>query len=215
MGTVLKAALIPCHFLRANLALLAVVIVPSVFAIDFSPQYADSVQDGFPVRRMYFSEGSQRIYLALPKDWRVSGNSQGGVFTPGDIPQATITLENSALNGQVAFDEKGLETYRQAVKALIPTGATEAQIEFERTNEIGINGWTSFEMEVTYHQFGQTFSKSVLFINLDQKRQLRFRVDARKENFEKVYGQARAALGSWYAPPPEFEAALEKRAAKR
>jgi hypothetical protein len=196
------------------LALLALVPVAGASAIDFTPRYAESVQDGFPVKRLYFSDQAQRIYLSIPNNWRVTGDGQHGTFTPVNLTQASIVLENSPISAQVAFDEKGLAAYRKAASDLLPPGATDVQIDFERANEIQINGWTSFEIAFSYRYYGQPFSKNVLFINIDKDKQIRFRVEARKENFEKLYPQARAALGSWFAPSPELESVLQRLTAK-
>jgi hypothetical protein len=69
-------------------------------------------------------------------------------------------------------------------------------------------------MAFTYKSYGQRFTRSVLFINLDKEKQIRLRVEARKENFEKLYPQARAALGSWFAPSAELEAVLQRLSSK-
>jgi hypothetical protein len=195
---------------RLCFAVLILTPVTVASAIDFTPRYAESVQDGFPVKRLYFSDQAQRIYLSIPNNWRATGDGQRGTFTPGNLTQASIVLENSPITARVPFDEKGLEMYRKAASDLLPPGANEVQIDFERTNEIPINGWTSFEMGFSYRAYGQLFSKTVLFVNLDKENQLRFRVEARRESFEKFYSQARAALGSWFAPSPELEAALQR-----
>lgn len=199
---------------RICFAILLLAPVAGASAIDFTPRYAESVQDGFPVKRLYFSDEAQRIYLSIPNSWRVTGDGQHGTFTPASLPNASIVLENSPINATVAFDEKGLVAYRKAASDLLPPGATDVQIEFERANEIQLNGWTSFEMAFSYKYYGQPFSKSVLFVNINPETQIRFRVDARTENFEKLYPQARAALGSWFAPSPELEAALQHLSSK-
>ncbi len=186
----------------------------SALALDFTPQYSESVQDGFPVRRLFFSDKEQRVYLTVPKDWKVSGNGQRGTFTPASLEQASVAVENSPLSPQVQFDEKGLETYRKAAAEVVPQGATNVQVDFEKTNEFTLNGWTSFEMQFSYQLFGQSFSRSVLFVNMDKDAQLRMRVEARKENFDKVYPAARGILASWFSPPPELEAILQKLTAK-
>lgn len=197
-----------------SFAILMLVPIAGASAIDFTPRYAESVQDGFPVKRLYFSDQDQRIYLSIPNNWRVTGDGQHGTFAPGNLTQAAIVLENSPISARVAFDEKGLEAYRKSASDLVPPGATEVQIDFERANEVQVNGWTSFEMAFTYKVSGQPFCKNVLFINIDKEKQIRFRVEARKENFEKLYPQARAALGSWFAPSPELESVLQRLTAK-
>ena len=195
------------------LAVSSAALIANAAAIDFSPQYSESVQDGFPVRRLYFSDDKQHIYLTVPKSWQISGNGQRGIFTPPEMPQALVTWENSPLKAQIPFDEKGLEVYRKAAFAVVPTGAVAVKADFEKLNELHLNGWTSFEMEFSYEYFGQSFLKSVIFLNLDQEKQLRLQVVARKENFEKFYPQARGTLSSWFSPSPELEAALAKLAA--
>jgi hypothetical protein len=183
-------------------------------AIDFTPRYAESVQDGFPVKRLFFADQAQRIYLSVPNNWRVSGDGQHGTFTPGNLTQASVVLENSHLSAEIPFDEKGLAAYRKAASESMPPGASEIQMEVERANEVQLNGWTSYELTFSYKSYGQRFIRSVLFINLDKERQIVFRVEARKENYDKLYQQARATLGSWFAPSPELESVLQRLSAK-
>ena len=196
-------------------AALFVTSIARVYGIDFTPHYAQSVQDGFPVNRLYFQDQAQRIYLSVPNGWQVSGDSQRGTLIPKDLGQAAVILENSPLNGKTTFAGKDLEVYRKAALGLVPAGATDVHVDIEREGELKINGWTSFEMAFSYHFYGQDFTSSVLFINLNKEKQIRFRVAARKENFEKLYPQARTALASWFAPPAEFEAVLERLSAKK
>ena len=69
-------------------------------------------------------------------------------------------------------------------------------------------------MSFSYSFYGQSFTSSALFINIAKEEQIRFCVAARKEHFEKVYQQGRTTLASWFAPPPEFEAMLQRLSAK-
>jgi hypothetical protein len=195
----------------------ALVIFPigGVKAIDFTPHYAQSVQDGFPVSRLYFQDQAQRIYLSVPNGWQVSGDAQRGTLSPKDLGQATVILENSALNSKTAFSGEGLAVYRKVAFGLVPAGASDVHVDFEREGEAKTNGWSSFEMAFSYDFYGQSFTSSVLFINLDKNKQIRFRVAARKEHFEKLYPQARATLASWFAPSPELEAVFERLSAKK
>jgi hypothetical protein len=180
-------------------------------AMDFTPHYAETEQDGFSVKRLYFLDQARRVYLSVPNGWQVAGDPQRGTLTPKDLGQATVILENSPLNAKTPFTGESLEVYRKTAYGLVPPGATDVHTDFERQGEVVINGWTSFEMAFTYNFYGQTFSSSVLFINLDKEKQIRFRVSARKENFEKLYPQARSTLASWFAPSPELETVMQQR----
>jgi hypothetical protein len=199
---------------RILFALLGLVPIAGVTAMDFLPHYDESVQDGFPVKRLYFSDQAQRIYLSVPKGWRVTGDSQRGSFTPENLNQASVVLENSPLNPKIPFAGDGLELYRKTAAALIPAGASNVHVDFERMGELQINGWSSFEISFSYNFYGQSFMSSALFINIAKEEQIRFCVATRQEDFEKVYQQGRTTLASWFAPPPEFEAVLERMSAK-
>jgi len=216
MGAVLKMKISKLPRIMKSIGFALLISFPCLgaSAIDFTPRYAQSVQDGFPVTRMYFSDQAQRIYLSVPNSWRVNGDERHGTFTPGNLTQASVIIENSPIDAQIPFEHEGLEAYRKAASELMPPGATDMQIDFERANEIQINGWTSYEMEFSYKSYGQRFTRSVLFINLSKEKQIRFRVEARKENFEKLYSQARATLGSWFAPSPELESVLQRLTTK-
>jgi hypothetical protein len=183
-------------------------------AIDFTPHYAQSVQDGFPVTRMYFLNQAQRIYVSVPHDWQVAGDSQRGTLMPKNFGRAAVIFENSPLTPKTAFAGENLEAYRRSAFGCIPAGATDVHTDVERQNEIQINGWTSFEMAFSYRFYGEIFSNAVIFINLDKDNQIRFRVVARKEHFEKLYPQARSTLASWFAPSPELEAVMARLAPK-
>jgi hypothetical protein len=187
----------------------------AVTAMDFTPQYAETVQDGIPVKRLYFSDHAQRIYLSVPNGWRVTGNSHGSRFTPESLRQASVILENSALGTKIAFAGESLDPYRKDAAGLLPAGASDVHADFERTGEVAINGWSSFETAFTYNFYGQNFTTSVLFINIDKETQIRLRVTARKEDFEKLYPQARRTVASWFAPPPDLEAVLQRVSAGR
>jgi hypothetical protein len=189
--------------------------IGGVNAIDFTPHYAQSVQDGFPVNRLYFQDQAQRIYLSVPNGWQVSGDAQRGTFSPKELGQATVILENSPLNSKTAFSGEGLEVYRKVAFGLVPAGASDVHVDFEREGEVKINGWSSFEMAFSYRFYGQSFTSSVLFINLAKDKQIRFRVAARKEHFEKLYPKARATLASWFAPSPELEAVFERLSSRK
>ena len=195
---------------RGLFALGLLLPIARITAMDFTPHYAETVQDGFSVKRLYFLDQARRVYLSVPNGWQVAGDPQRGTLTPKDLGQAAVILENSPLNPKTPFTGEGLEVYRKTAYGLVPPGATDVHTDIERQGEVVINGWASFEMAFTYNFYGQTFSSSVLFINLDKEKQIRFRVSARKENFEKLYPQARSTLASWFAPTPELEAVMQQ-----
>jgi hypothetical protein len=68
------------------------------------------------------------------------------------------------------------------------------------TNPVVLQGWTSFEIGFDYVKSGQHSCRSILFINLDAKRQILFSVDAPVALFPPLYQGAYRTLASWYQP---------------
>lgn len=169
-------------------------------AIDFTPHVADSIEDGVPMRRLYFSDDAQHIFYRPLPNWSRYGDAQGATFRPKDSG-GEVRIQNApAGNAGIAFDAHGLETLRQIAYGLLPSGANQATELWEAVNPLVLQGWTTFEIGFDYVAAGQHFCRSILFINLDSKRQIHFVVDAAPAEFSSLYKGAYRTLASWYQP---------------
>ena len=169
-------------------------------AIDFTPRIADSIEDGVPMRRLYFSDDAQHIYYRPLPNWSRYGDAQGATFRPKDSV-GEVQIQNSpAGNASIAFDAEGLVTLRQIAQGVLPPGASQVTELWEAVNPVVLQGWTSFEIGLDYMAAGQHFCRSILFINLDAKRQIQFIVDAPAAAFPPLYQGAYRTLASWYQP---------------
>jgi hypothetical protein len=186
----------------SSLATLAFALLAShAQAIDFHLRSADTLADGNPVRLMYFSDGAQRIYYDPPARWERSGDAQAATFRPKNLTQATVKIENSpADHARIPLDEAGIEVLRKFARTLLPAEATDVGEIWEVTNPTVLQGWTSFEVGFDYSYFGRHFCRSVLFINLDSKRQVHFIVDAIPAEFDALYKTTYRTLATWWEP---------------
>jgi hypothetical protein len=169
-------------------------------AIDFTPRIADSVEDGIPMRRLYFSDDAQHIFYRPLPNWSRYGDAQGATFRPKDSG-GQVKIQNAPEgNAGIAFDGPGLGTLRQIAHGLLPSGADQTTELWEAVNPLELQGWTTFEIGFDYVVSGQHFCCSVLFINLDSKRQILFIVDAAPADFSPLYKGAYRTLASWHQP---------------
>ena len=169
-------------------------------AIDFTPRIADSIEDGVPMRRLYFSDDAQHIFYRPLPNWSRYGDAQGATFRPKGSA-GEVKIQNApAGNASIAFDAKGLVTLRQTAQTLLPPHAAHATELWEAVNPVVLQGWTSFEIGFDYVAGDQHFCRSILFINLDSKRQIQFIVDAPPAAFPPLYQGAYRTLASWYQP---------------
>jgi hypothetical protein len=167
-------------------------------AIDFTPRFTDTIDDGVPFHRMYFSEGDQRIFYRPPAAWVLSGNGEAAAFRPNDSTLASVKIANApADDAHIPFDVPGSKALCNIARTLVPHDATQVTEIWEIPDPVVLQGWTSFEVGFDYIQFGQHFCRSILFINLDEDRQIHFIVSAVPAEFQPLYKTAYRTLATW------------------
>jgi hypothetical protein len=190
-------------FMRIKSRLLLVLLacagsVPAESAIDFTPRYADMMEDGIPFHRMYFTEGDNRIFFRPPANWQVSGDTAAIYFTPKGLHVSQVSFRSvPPEEATIPFDEKGIEKLREIAKSLLPSAFTDPEEQFETVNPIILQDWTSFEIAFSGHYYGIDSRRSILFINLAPGRQLRIVVEAPIRDFEKLHKDAYRSLATW------------------
>ena len=184
------------------IAILLVVLLPARGGtIDFTQHTEDSIEDGVPMRRMYFSDGDQRFFYRPLASWSRFSDAQSAKFRPKDSLDALVKIENSpAGSARIPLDEAGLLAMRKTASSLVPPDATHVNVTWEVVNPTILQGWTSYEAGLDYVQSGKHFCRSVLFINLDTERQVRFVVTAWPANFAPLYAATYKSLATWYQP---------------
>lgn len=186
------------HLAIASLA--ALLLSAQAGAINFTPSFEETIEDGVPMRRTFFCDGPRRNYYRPPGNSSRTGDARSATFRKADS-ESRIIIENGAEeHAQIPFDEPGLEALRKLGRAALPPHVTEATNLWETVNPVIIHGWTSFEVGFDYVQSGRRFCRSVLFINLDAKRQIRFIVDAVPAEFAPHYKSAYRSLATWWEP---------------
>ena len=182
---------------RWRLCLLAGIAPRLACAIDFTPRYVNEVEDGIPVRRMFFADAGRHIFFTAPGGWDANGSKSSVVLSPKNLEKAYIKIECSSDEEIPPFDEKGLKIYRQAAEDLLPREAKDLEILSENKNPVVINHWSGFEITYAYVAFGYPFYKSVSFINIGDNRQIRLIVEARRSDFATFCKEAQRSLCSW------------------
>jgi hypothetical protein len=165
-------------------------------SIDFSPVTGERVLDGIKFQQLIFRENGNRITYEQPRGWSYSGNGASIVFTPPGATQAQATIEQSPLRQTQNFDEATMKSLQEQVLTLVSANNQNAELVSAEKNPIMVNRNETFEVTVSYQSAGTEYQRSVLFLNLPDT-QLRFRVTARKQDFEKLHKAFRGSICSW------------------
>lgn len=164
-------------------------------SIDFNPTSAERTLEGSVFHQLVFHENGRSIAYEPPAGWNYSGDHNTIVFTPANFPMARARIEQTDLPAPQPIDATMSEALKAQALALVPPGAQKVAFVSEEQSPIRIAGQPTYEAVIGYELYAQEYRFGVLFANVG-KTQLRFRVLARKENFDKVHLPFRGSLCS-------------------
>lgn len=165
-------------------------------SIDFNPTTGERVLAGVKFPQLIFKEGSRTITYEQPRGWSYNGNGASIVFTPPGVTQAQATIEQTPIRGPQPFDEATIKALQEQVVTDAGGAGQHTELISAEKNPVMVNRNETFEVIVSYQSAGTDYQRSVLFLNLPDT-QLRFRITARKADFEKLHRQFRASICSW------------------
>lgn len=165
-------------------------------AIDFTPTPSERILEGIKFPELIFHEDGRQIVYGYPRGWTYSGSSSRIKFTPPGLTQAQAEIEQSPLPAPQNFDEPTMKTLQDKVLTSVPKGSQEVSLLSEQKSPVMLNGNETYEVTIAYKFYGQEFQSSVLYLNLPGN-QLRFRVTAKKADYEKVHSAFRRSILSF------------------
>ena len=176
--------------------------VTSVQALSFDLQRLTYKEDGFTREQTYFPDGAVgNIYITFPPTWVVTAGGSTLKLTNPASPNSAILLEKSTYSPDLAFKDASLDTYRKSALAQLPNGSTAIQVAEEHLNPLPIFGWRDYEVVVDYDFYGQSFRRSVLYLDLNTKEQVAMTTLATKTDFAHTHDVALDLLRSWQVVP--------------
>lgn len=181
---------------KASPLLLALVAMSVQASIDFTPERTDRVLDGVKFQQLVFHENGRSITYEQPRGWTYNASATQISFTPLNIALAQASIEQSSLPAPQNFDETTIKNLRQQVIDSVPPSSRNVTITSEEKNSVIVNRHETYEVTIAYEAFGQEFQRSIVFLNLSDT-QLRFRLTARKQDFEKLHKAFRGSIFSW------------------
>lgn len=166
-------------------------------AIDFTPTEGARVLEGITFKQLHFHQDGHVITYEPPHGWSCNGDGSGLRLAPADVSQAQATVQQSALNAPQVFDGPTTKQLQQFVLGSLPAGAQNIALIAEEQTPVHIHGQDTYGVTLSYNLLGQDYEVNVLFANLGDT-QLRFRVVARKADFDKVWRAFRGSLFSLF-----------------
>jgi len=176
-------------------------------ALNLSPSANEFDGEGVKYTQLAFTDDQRKVLYVPPQNWSYRGSAAQLLLTPPAIfNRAAAVIETAALATPQPLDAKGIELVRRQFASTLPPGSQGIKVLSEESSPVLINGnIATYEITASYELFGETFLRSVLFSNVSETTQLRFKLTALKKDFDVLHRQFRASLVSWQwsepAPP--------------
>jgi hypothetical protein len=167
-------------------------------AIDLTPQIKEYTRDGFVYRQVTFKDDEKSISFMPPQGWTISGAKDRVKLVPPEKKYAEAAIQATPLSIPQPFDEATAKVIAQQVVNDAPPGSQSVQLLKQEENPVMIGSYLSFGVLISYNALGQTFQRSVIFVQTPNT-QLIFRLSALKADFEPLNQSFRRSLSSWQA----------------
>ena len=180
-------------FRRLGLALvLAMAAVSSLRGFDFTLHQDQPAGHPSPLSKTYFTDGDSKIFIELPRDWRVSGSPQTLDCVPA--PMSCHVRIDQAGSRPWPFDAPGKIDLRKRALDAIPPGAKNVLSLPDQSDVVPLAGWSSLEVANTYEFYGQKMRRDVLYVNLPEHRVWQVSITTPEANFTAIHDQTRLML---------------------
>jgi hypothetical protein len=199
-----------CLFL---LALSAASQTAATAAIDLTPTPAEYTAEGITIQQIIFTDGKRRVSYEPPRQWTYRGDASRLQFTPPEQSFAEGVIQTAPAMGAKAFDEATVKALEAQVMNTLPPGSHGVTVISRQSNPVILNQNMSYEFVVAYQTLGQTFHRSVIFVNCPDT-QLVFRFTAPKAVFDNLNNAFRRSIYSWQWSEPGATAAGPVTASK-
>jgi hypothetical protein len=177
--------------------LLVLFAATSANALDLTPVVSEYVAEGITFRQLTFKDGKRQVLYEPPRLWACRGSESSLQLTPPKADRAEAVIQAVELNAPQKLDNKAIDALREQFFKSLPPGSQGVTMVSEEQNPVGLENGASYAVTVAYQALGETFMRSVVFVNLPET-QLIFRLTARKADFETIQKQFRSSILSWH-----------------
>jgi hypothetical protein len=178
-------------------ALASLLLVAAARAdLQLTPRTSQYEGDGVKFTQLAFSDGgAKEITYSPPRGWNYSGDANQLTLYPPNKSQAEATIFKIPLSQPASFDDETVDKLVDEALASVPTGSTSVHLISQEKNPLMIERKETLLLTLTYNFYGQSYSRSILFLNR-RKEQIRFQLACRGADFNELQ---KAFLGSQFS----------------
>jgi hypothetical protein len=184
------------------LGLLSLLTATAQAHLDLTPTPTEYVAEGITFQRLIFKQTDKTsVSYEPPRGWTCRGGGDLLQLIPGEATRAQASIQALPLAAPQPLDEKSIAFLREEFLKNLPLGSQLIKLLNEEQNPVVLDNKLSYAVTASYQILGETFVRSALFINLTDT-QLRFTINARQSDFEKLQQNFRRSIFSWQRLDP-------------
>jgi hypothetical protein len=181
--------------------------------IDFTPVVNKYMSYGAEHTSISFKDDKRTISMEVPRKWSCRGYASRLEFLPPEQNFAEGNVQAAPPLRSRTFDEAAAKALEAQVMSTLPSGSQGATILSRQENSVTIDQNMSYEFVVSYQTLGETFHRSVIFVNCPEAL-LVFRFTAPKAVFAELNNAFNRSVCSWYVTEPAATAGAAMTASK-
>jgi hypothetical protein len=161
-----------------------------------TPTIAEYELDGVKFQQLAFPDDNKKVLYQSPRGWAYSGSANQLILRPPNKSQAEATITKILSLEPRKFDDESLKKLVDEAVALVPKESENVTIGSQEKNPLLINHKETFLVTLSYNCFGQTYNRSILFVNRG-KEQIRCQLTCRSADFKDLQKAFLASHYSW------------------
>ena len=178
--------------------------------IDFKGGTDERVLEGIKFEQLVFRDNGRKVTYEQPRGWTYVVDTGRVRFTPPGVSQAQAEIDQVPLAKPIVFDEAAAKKLQEQLLAGLPPGSQNAKVEIEEACPLKKNDYETYGVTISYRLYGQDFLTNVLYLGLPETL-VRFRVTARKADFDKIHRAFRGSVFSWQWREPATPTMVAKQ----
>jgi hypothetical protein len=164
--------------------------------LHLNPRPATYEVDGVKLSKVIFTDGNNEITYVPPRGWECTGSSSELMLRPKDKCQAEAIITKLPLPQESVFDETTTKNLIKEAMDSIPPASSNVQLTGQNLNPVLINKKETFLVTMSYTLYGDTYGRSVMYMNRGKER-IRFQLVSRLSDFKELQHAFQQSHFTW------------------
>lgn len=164
--------------------------------LQLTPSISEYELDGVKLKELAFPDGDKKVLYQQPHGWEYSGSANQLTLRPPNKTQVEATITKTPMAEAGKFDDESVKKLVDEATAGVPKGSQDVTVVSQEKNPLMINRKETLLLILHYNLFGQSYNRSILFVNRDRE-QIHCQLTSRESDFKELQKAFLSSQFSW------------------